>query len=192
MTSLMFGTLSSIGVPADEAVVRSTATPVEPDAPAAVQDDMPEQQEVETDHNPHLGMVNRQLASKWVEGQQSVPGEIPIDRIQNATNQIINDQVATSGTAAAREAAGIRGHGTLSYAVGIEPVQGLVDGHRMGNDYFTVNPRLIQEGMRHDMSVPPGTDQSTKGAVSAFGKEEARKAAMAAQYNAFWNGGQRT
>lgn len=191
MTSLMFGTLSSTGVPADEEVVRSTATPVEMDAPAAMQEDMPEQQEVETDPNPHLGMVNRQLASKWVEGQQSVPQEIPVYGAENAANQLINQQVATSGTAAAREAAGIRGHGTLSYAVGIEPVQGLVDGHRMGNDYFTTNKRNIQDGMRHDMSVPPGTDQSTKGAVAALGKENARKAAEAAMYQAFWNGGQR-
>jgi hypothetical protein len=191
VTSLMFGTLSSTGVPADEEVVRSTATPVEMDAPAAMQEDMPEQQEVETDPNPHLGMVNRQLASKWVEGQQSVPQEIPVYGAENAANQLINQQVATSGTAAAREAAGIRGHGTLSYAVGIEPVQGLVDGHRMGNDYFTTNKRNIQDGMRHDMSVPPGTDQSTKGAVAALGKENARKAAEAAMYQAFWNGGQR-
>jgi hypothetical protein len=191
MTSLMFGTLNTIGVPADEEVVRSTATPVEMDAPAAMQEDMPVQSEVETDHNPHLGMVNRQLASKWTEGQQSVPSEIPTYTEENASNQIINAQVATSGTAAAREAAGIRGHGTLSYAVGIEPVGDLQDGHHMGNDYFTTNKRVIQDGMRKDMTVPPGTDQSTKGAVAALGKENARKAATMAAYNAFWNGGQR-
>ena len=188
MTSLMFGHLSGIGVPADEVVVRSTATPVEHDAPAAVQEDMPMPNEVETDSNPHLGMVNRQLASDWHEGVRGVPAWIPeVDAVSNSAT-IINSQVSSSGTAAARESSGVTIK-NMSYAVGIEPVSDLVDGHKMGNEYFTTNPKLIQSTMTDSMSLPPGSDQQTSGKVSALGKDNARKAAQAAIYNSYWNEG---
>ncbi len=189
MTSLYFGLLRD-GVPADEKVVRSTAEPYEADAPAAVQDGMPDAQEVAADKNPDLGMVGRQLASHWVEGQQGTPEWIPNADSQYEHNAIVDRQVATSGTAAAREARGIWGHGTMSYAVGIAPVDDLVDGKKMGNEYFVRNERDIQEGSDETMmSVPPGYDQSVKGRVAAEGKKDARESAMAGLYDSFWNGG---
>jgi hypothetical protein len=189
MTNILFGTISEAGVPADEVVVRSTAEPVIMDKPAAMMDDMPEQGEIETDSDPNLGLASRQMASKWVEGEQSVPawkGEVD-DQAQH--NYIVDRQVSSSGTAAAREAAGMWGHGTASYAVGIEPVSDLVDGHKMGNEYFVREPRPVQATMDDSMSNGIGPDRNTVGAVMATGKDNAREAAVANMYNVFWNGG---
>lgn len=188
MTSLFMGSLTNVGVPADEEVVRSTATPVEHDAPAAMQTDQPEPNEVETDTNPHLGMVNRQLASNWHEGRRDTPQWIGTVAAQDESNQIINRQVSTSGTAASRETAGATNK-NLSYAVGIEPVDGLVDGHAMGNTYFERNERPVQATMDASMTPANGLDRRTIGQVAQAGKTNARDAAVAAQYNAFWNGG---
>lgn len=187
MPSLMFGALNRAPVPADEAIVRSTTAVVEEDAPPAMQDDQPTMSEVETDPNPHLGMVNRQLASNWTEGKQFVPSWVPaVDR--NADyNDLVNRQVGSSGTAAAREAAGTWGHGSLSYAVGIEPVGDLRDGGKMGNEYFSVGHKSPQaDAAGNYMSVPPGQDHSIVGKVSATGKDQAREAAVSAMYNSWY------
>lgn len=188
MTSLYFGILGG-GVPADEKVVRNTAVPYDRDAPAAMMDDQPQQQEVDTDPNPMLGMVNRQKASKWFPSIKVPPfWKASVDD-QAQHNLIVDRQVSSSGTAAAREAAGEFGHGTAAYAVGIEPVGDLQDGHRMGNEYFKANEVGIQSTMGDMMTTPPGTDQSTKGAVAGMGKIYARQAATAGLYNAWWNEG---
>jgi hypothetical protein len=189
MTSLFMGALVRTGVPADEAVVRNTATPVDHDAPAAMQDDMPMMGEVETDSNPNLGMESRQLASKWTEGRRDAPDWIPTVATQDESNQIVNRQVSTSGTAAAREAAGVTNK-NLSYAVGIEPVGDLTEGGKMGNTYFVRHDRPIQDGMGNYMTPANGGDRKTIGQVAQAGKQNARDAAEAAAYTAFWNGGE--
>lgn len=189
MTSLYFGTLRQ-GVPADEKVVRQTATPYDRDTPAAMQDSMPDRGELETDPNPDLGMVGRQKGSLWRQGSRFLPwwkGSVDESYEHNA---IIDRQVSSSGTAAAREASGEWGHGTASYAVGIEPVSDLTDGGSFGNEYFKRNDREIQETSDNSMmSVPPGYDQSVKGRVAAEGKVAARVSSMGA-YNTFWNNGE--
>jgi len=191
MTSLMFGQLFTGGVPADEKVVRSTATPYDISAPAAMQKDQPEMGEVETDGNPNLGMVNRQLASVWIDREKSRPNWIEEVDNQSQFNNIIDRQVSNSGTAAAREAAGIWGHGTIPAAIGIEPVGDLRDGGHMGNEYFVRQDRHIQETASKDMLNPTlDFDRSTVGRVAGLGKQNARDAAMTAMYNTFWNGGQ--
>jgi hypothetical protein len=190
MTSLFFGTLIGSGVPADEKVVRSTATPVDKDAPAAMQNDMPEMSEVETDKNPALGMVNRQLASKWIDRERSTPAWMGIVASGTDANGIINEQVSTSGYSASQEAVGNWGHGTMPAAIGIEPVGDLRDGGKMGNEYFVANDRNVQDTSDNTMMTPVNTyDRATIGKVAAEGKVNARKAAIAAQYDAFWNGG---
>jgi len=189
VTSLFMGHLNTIGVPADEKTVRNTATPVEYDAPPAMMDDQPEMQEVETDSNPNLGLASRQLASKWSEGQRAVPQDGIVSE-QNESNQMVNRQVSTSGTAAARELAG-ETHKNLSYAVGIEPVYDLADpNHKMGNTYFVRTPRNVQETATDYMTVPPGQDHAIEGNIAAYGKVASRNAAQSALYNTWWNGGQ--
>ncbi len=189
MTSLLFGVMGNHGVPVDEKVVRSTALPVEKDAPPAMESDRPEWNEpVESDPNPNLGMNTRTLASHWVEGEQSAPWwQGSVD--QNAEhNTLVDSRISSSGTAAAREAAGQFGHGSMSYAVGIEPVGDLRDGGKMGNEYFAAGKPDIQETAGNYMSVPPGYDQATTGKAAAAGKTAAREAATSA-YDAWWNEG---
>ncbi len=192
MTSILFGQMQTeTGVPADEKVVRNTATPVTVDAPPAMADDMPEQQEIETDPNPTLGMSSRQVASAWHEGQSATPQTDTV-AIQTEANQSVNRRIPTSGTAAAREASG-QTHRNLSYAVGIEPVQDLSgDNAKMGNTYFVREDRPVQEGSGDYMTVPPGMgNPGTQENVMEAGKEGARAAANASVYDMFWNGGQR-
>jgi len=188
MTSLFMGSLVTTGVPADETVIRNTATPVHMDAPAAEQESMPDTNEYHTDPNPDLGMVNRQLASHWVQGSAATPPD-DVVAAQNASNQMIAEQVSTSGTAAAREAAG-QTHKNLSYAVGIEPQFDLADpNHKMGNTYFVRTSRDIQEPSGNYMSTPPGMDHAMQSNISQFGKDNARQAAESGMYNSWWNGG---
>ncbi len=191
MTSLYFGVLRE-GVPADEKVVRSTATPYDRDAPAAMADSMPDRGEATTDPNPTLGgLVGRQLASMWRQGERFRPSWKGSVDEQFEHNAIVDRQVSSSGTAAAREASGEWGHGTASYAVGIEPVGDLTDGGAFGNEYFKRTDRDIQETADNTMmSVPPGYDHAIQGRVSAEGKVAARQAAMNGLYNTFWNGGE--
>lgn len=189
MPNMLFGLVGNASVPTDEKVVRSTATPVQKDAPAAVQEHAPGWNEIpEGDQNPNLGIVNRTEASHWVEGEQYPPFWGPTVNEQYEHNAIIDRQVSTSGTAASREAAGQFGHGTASYAVGIEPVGDLREGGKLGNDYFAAGKPDIQEDAGNYMSVPPGYDQAVTAKVNATGKNASRVAGNSA-YDAWWNGG---
>lgn len=190
MSSLFMGAINYGPVPADEKAVRNTATPVDDDKPAAMAEDMPEQQEFESDPDPSLGMSSRQLASKWSEGQHANASAWSSDVAETSlSTTLINQQVSTSGTAADRELAG-QTHKNLSYAIGIEPVQDLADiNHKMGNTYFVRNERVVQEGITNSMSVPPGQDHSAVPGIAMYGKDAARDAYQSNLYNAFWNGG---
>ena len=187
MSTLLWGDLD--GVPLDQAKVRATTAPVEPDAPPAEQEGAPEFNEVETDRNPDLGgLAHRQLASNWHQPEKYGPWWA-----QGATaehNAIIDRQVATSGVAAAKELTGQQGHGTIAFAIGIEPV--LRDGGAFGNDYFAVDRRDIQEGSSQSRGVAPamGLDRDTIAGVAAYGKDASVDAAnnTAALYAAIVGG----
>jgi|SRR5215471_8103151 len=188
MPNLLFGLVGNTAIPTDEKVVRSTATPVVVDAPAAMQEAPPDFNErPQGDSNPNLGMVNRQTASHWVEGEQYPPFWGGAVNDQWHHNAIIDSQISTSGTAAAREAAGQFGHGTAKYAVGIEPVSDLRDGGKMGNEYLSVGKPDIQEPAGNYMTVAPGYDQGITAKVNAAGKDGVRNSYSV--YNAWWNEG---
>lgn len=188
MPNLLFGLVGNTAIPTDEKVVRSTATPVVVDAPAAMEDSPPDFNETpQGDPNPNLGIVNRQTASHWIEGEQYTPFWGPTVDDQTQHNLIIDRQVSSSGTAAAREAAGQFGHGTAKYAIGIEPVADLTGGGKMGNEYLAVGKPDIQEPMGSYMTVPPGYDQGITGKVNATGKTQMRSNYSA--YNEWWNEG---
>lgn len=189
MTNLFLGHLSRASVPADQETVRATATPVYQDKPAAVQQDTPVQNQVQTDSDPNLGMESRQLASHWTEGVQSAPFWGADVAGYTETTRVINEQVSTSGTAAQREMAGQFGHGSLSYAVGIEPVKDLTQGGKMTNDYFVRTDRIIQDTADNTMMTPGIQSTDVKAQISERGKRNARNAAAAGMYAQFWNGG---
>lgn len=188
MTSLLYGSVSQSGVPADENVVRMTTAPVTPDAPAAMADNAPDPNEVATDPNPLLGMATRQLASTWHEGEQYSPSwKGQVDDADNH-NAIVDRRISSSGTAAAREAAGVFGHGTLKYAEGIESVGDLREGGSFGNEYFKTVAKDIQSNTGDYMTATPGADQDTTSRVAAESKVASRQASTAAAYRSMWAG----
>jgi hypothetical protein len=183
---MMAATLYQGAIPVDENTVRNTATPYNIDAPAAEAPNAPDRNEIETDSNPDLGMVNRQLGSHTIGMLKYAPPWIPDVNANADANDIINRQVSTSGTAAQREAAGQFGHGTILTTEGIEPVADLVDGGSMTNTYFTANDPEIQSSSGNFMSIAPGQDHTVPALVAGVGKEAARTAAMSSTYNAFY------
>jgi hypothetical protein len=186
MSTLFYGQMRD-GLPGDENVIRSTTAVVEHDIPPAEATRSPEMSDVQTDSNPKLGLETRSLASEWHEGEQYTPEWLGRASDQQGTERI-NRQIASSGTAAKREEAGQFGHGTMSYAVGIAPVADLVDGGRLGNDYFVTTPKDIQEGVTGKME--PSNDIASgdkRGALMGQGKEAARAAAESGLYNTWYS-----
>jgi hypothetical protein len=190
MTSLFMGVLTNNPVPVDEADVRNTATPVNNEKPAAVNEDMPMQGEFTNDPDPKLGLGPRQLASAWTQGQPVDTGA-RMDPVAQTTisSQLIDQQVSTSGFAASREAAG-QAHTSLSYAVGIEPVGDLQENHKFGETYFMRHPRDIQDGMGAFMQAPPGMDTAAILQDASTGKVVSRDATTASIYDLFLGGPQ--
>jgi len=182
MSTLLYG-IGRAPVPADEAEVRSTVTPSTPDAPAAEAAGAPDWNEVETDPTPHTGLATRQVASDWHESEKYAPGWAST---ANPTESFasVNSRIDSAGTAAAREMAGQFGHGTMGFAVGIEPV--LRDGAAFGADYFAVDERGAQEGIENQLSAPLGVDRDDVSAQAAMAKGAARDATAASTYAAWY------
>jgi hypothetical protein len=176
MSTLLYA-LDRGEVPTDQATVRRTADPVDHGTPAAVQPHEPEWNEKDSDPNPDLGMTERNLASHYIPGVKYKPGWA--DNATAEHNAIINRQVATSGTAAARELAGEQGHGSMPVTIGIEPT--IRDGSSLGNDYFAVDDRTIQEGSGSYMQ-PSAYDRDNVIMAGSTGKANARDAASSGQY----------
>jgi hypothetical protein len=186
--NMFYGVVSNAGVPADEQEVRATTELVDVDAAPAVMHDAPVTGQLETDSSPGIsGIHNHQLASQWVDGQQFTPSWLSVASNQAVNSALIDGQVASSGTAAQREEAGIFGHGSLSYAIGIEPVQGLSPGGQFGNNYFAADRPNIQSTMGSYMSSAPGYAKEVTAAVSDTTKRNARYAKEASLY-ASWLG----
>src|SRR5690606_32540474 len=99
-------------VPQSESEVRSTLEPIRNDSTSAEQVDAPEWNEFESDDSGELvGLAPRVAGSDTVDTVQSAPFWAGLATAEH--NQIIDRQVAASGTAAAREMAGDAGHGTM-------------------------------------------------------------------------------
>lgn len=166
MPSLFFGMVANASPPADENTVRRSTWPVDDASPATVDHD-PDWNEVTVDGDPNLGIVNRsvsgdhnpseQYAAWWASGAQHRGS----DGIKE-----VNDQISSSGTAAAREAAGIQGHGTMEHSVSIEPV--IRDGGALSNEYFEAIKPPVQDVAQNEVSsVSDRGEQS--GALAALG-----------------------
>lgn len=165
MSTLLYG-LNRAPVPANETEVRSTVTAVQDDAPAAVQTAPPGYNDMATDPDTEGGLTTRQLASYVIPSERYAPAA------GNANTDFtarIDGQVSTSGTAAAREASGAWGHGTLKIVEGIEPV--LRDGNRLGSEYFTASERepTSLAGVSPSQTADPDTtaDAAATGAANA-------------------------
>ncbi len=180
MTSLLIAAQRG-PVPADEAIVRSTTAIVNDDAPAAEMPDAPDYNETETDPNPYLGMTSRQVASHVIASEKYVPPTMGEANAEH--NEIVNRQVSTSGTAAAREAAGVWGHGTMQIVEGIEPT--IRPGTEFGPEYFTAGERGAQEGVSSYMTPAQVADPATEAQAGATAQAGSRDAVNASMFQAY-------
>jgi hypothetical protein len=182
MSTLLYGMYRE-SVPPEENVVRATTAVVEKDAPPAEAAGPPEWNERETDPNPDLGMVNRQVASDWHASEKYAPSWAAT---ANPTSSFtyINERQDRVGTAAAREMAGEFGHGTMAYAIGIEPT--LRDGAAFGADYFAVDERGAQETAGLYMQAAPGLDRDAVTAAAAAAESNSRDATAASVYKQWY------
>lgn len=168
-------------VPQDESVARSTVEPIRRDSETAEMQHAPEYNELDTDESGELtGLAKREVGSDTRDSEQSAPFWAALATADH--NTIVDSQVATSGTAAKRENAGQFGHGTMQYALGIEPV--IREGARFGNDYFTSNEADIQDGAGSYMT-PPDQDNWLSAVAAANAEKSSREAFRATQYARF-------
>ncbi|HXK36066.1 MAG TPA: hypothetical protein VJ553_00605 [Candidatus Paceibacterota bacterium] len=179
MSTLLYA-FQQTELPSDENIVRQTTHAVRDDEPAAEQDSPPEFNELRVDESPYKGLTRRTLASDWTQGEKTPPPtpELALPRLPVT-------QQSQQGTAAAREASGERGPGTLSYAYGIEPT--IRDGGAFGDQYIAFDPdRTIQETAGQYMT-PSGTDSPAVARVMRTGKSAAQDAAVAGMYRDFFS-----
>lgn len=183
MTNAMWLVGASSGAPLTEDEVRQTTEPIRV-SDAAKDTDTPDWNERESDQSPELtGLSRRMLAPHTVDTVKSAPWWDALATDNH--NARIDNQVATSGTAAAREQAGQFGHGTMQYSESLEPV--IREGAAMGNDYFVVNDKVVQEGAGEYMRPDPNGEwlnaMAAKNAAAA-----SRQAAQASLYANFFGG----
>lgn len=165
-------------VPQDEAVVRSTIEPIRDDGESAELQSAPEWNAREFDNSGELtGLSHRMKGSDTRDTEKFTPWWLPLSQVDYSG--LIDGQVSSSGTAAARESAGQAGHGTMQYAIGLEPE--IRDGGRFGNDYFVSAPLDIQEGAGHYMS-PPDQDNWLSSLAQDTAEQNSRKAYQASLY----------
>lgn len=169
-------------VPQDEDAVRDTRDPIRSDGgDSAEMDAPPDWNEFESDDSAQLtGLSNRNVAGHTQDPVKSAPWWAALSIFNH--NRIIDDQVASSGTAAAREMAGQSGHGTMLIEQSIEPQ--IREGTRFGQEHFLSNEAVIQDGAGAYMT-PVDTDAWNSAVAQRAATDNARKATQSSLYAAF-------
>lgn len=181
--TLAGGSVESEAPATPEDQVRSTLEPVRHDDSSAQMQESPDYNEYHSDESGELtGLTRRQVASDTHEREKYRPWW-RMFATNNDVPELIDARRATVGTAAAREEAGEQGHGTMQYAVGIEPQ--IRDGARFGNDYFVTHDKSIQEGAGAYMQPDSVQNNWASQVAAARASEASRKAYLASQYKAF-------
>lgn len=163
-------------------IVRSTLDETDTDrsGPAELHHS-PQWNELDTDNDPALvGLSPRQLSGDVNESKQYAPFWSGL--AQQDFTAPIDEQIASSGTAAKREVAGQFGHGTAEYTLSLEPV--IREGAAYGNDYFMRTPALIQEPAGAYMASPI-PDVDWQGVAAQIGESRSRDA-FASLYDNLW------
>jgi len=183
--TLAGGSIQSEAPAQTEEQVRSTLDPIRDDAETSEMQTAPDYNEFRSDESGELtGLARRLVGSDTHPREKYVPWwrRFAVGRGGNL-NSITDDQVATSGTAARREERGEQGHGTMQYAIGIEPE--IRDGARYGNDYFVVHPKTIQEGAGAYMQPDETQNQWAIQVAAARSADASRAAYRASLYSGF-------
>lgn len=172
-------------VPQTESEVRSTVDVVRTDSTTSEADGPPDFNEFDSDESSELtGITPRQVGSDTHDSVKYPPFWIRFATARH--NAIIDEQVATSGTAARREERGEQGHGTMQYAIGLEPE--IRDGAAFGNDYFEFLKRDIQTGAGAFMTPEVSGEQWNNAVAAAFAARNSRDAFQASLYQQFLGG----
>lgn len=177
MSTLLYGRGPSVSLDED---VRSTTNVIDNDAPASVADSAPDFNETVTDLDTEGGLTSRQVASHIKDSAKSSP---VVGNANEDLNGIVDRQISTSGTAAARESAGQWGHGSLLITEGIEPV--IRPGTEFSDTYFAANANDIQSGTGNYISPANPADPGTLAAAQSQGTAAARESAPVDMYAAF-------
>lgn len=180
MTSAWFlGAQTS--VPQSEMDVRSTVAPLRDDPESAQLQAAPDWNQIETDSSGTLTGLN----AREVAGHTSETEKYPAWWIEGASaphNIVVDAQVASSGTAAAREAAGQQGHGTMQYTESLDPE--IHDGMTFGSDYFTTHEKGIQNGAGSYME--PVADAWANRVAASRAAANSRGAYQASEWDALF------
>lgn len=159
--------------PVTDDSVRSTVDVVNDTAPSAEETGAPGVNEYLSDPDTGNGLTTRHVNGHTYPSEQYVPDW------ENANEQLtnsVNAQVSTSGTAAAREAAGRWGHGTLQWTNSLEPVIG-DDRPGMDNVYFEADPtRRPQDNAGNEISSPLPASQTALNYINATSRQASRQA----------------
>jgi hypothetical protein len=169
-----------VSVDRENATVRTTVNPIRDSEVATVDT---EYNAAVTDVSPDVtGLAQAQAAADNTKTVRATPAPYITDY-----TSIIDNQVATSGTAAAREDAGIKGHGSMQYDASVEPV--IRDGAVLGGTYFVRDAHPVQEGARDYLSDRSGVvDNQWSATAQAEGTAAARRANRATLYSALIGG----
>jgi hypothetical protein len=159
-------------VETDGTEARSTLTYVDDETPPVLKE-APEWNETETDNQPHSGLDPTTAIGPTHDGVQYVVATPYRDLAHADYNRVVDEQVATSGTAAQREAEGQWGHGTAQYTESLQPV--IRDGGTLGNEVFLRSSRPVQEGMASSMT-PDAVDPSWQAVAQRVGTRNGRVA----------------
>lgn len=181
MASLLFQGSFATGL--DETEAQSTVEPIRTDGSDASAASAPEWNTVESDDSGELvGLSPRVVAPKTENKEHFTPSTIGAYDPPREGIHALNDQVASSGTAAGREMAGQFGHGPILETDGIEPLN---PAQRYGNDYFTV-PDMGANELAGEYMQPPQGDNWVQQVAQAQANENARVAYRSTQYANFF------
>lgn len=182
MSSLLYQGAYATGLSEDEA--QSTLEPIRDDPSEAELSSAPEFNAVESDDSGELvGLSPRVVGSHTHPSSDGKPFDSETLDLASAThNELIDKQVASSGTAASREVAGARGHGSIWWEEGIEPLN---PANVYGNDYFLAQSLSANEGSGLYMN-PPDEDNWAQQVVANRAESASRDAYMSTQYANFF------
>ena len=168
-------------VPQSEMQVRSTIQPLRDDEADAQLSEAPDVNQVDTDSSGQLTGLPTRDTSGYVEPSEKY-APWWADAASTPHNILVDQQVSSSGTAAAREMAGQAGHGTMQIEISLEPE--ISDGRAFGNDYFSAYPAPIQEGAGDYLS--PVADPWINRVAAARAVGNSRKSFQASTYDALF------
>lgn len=177
---------ASHSVQQPEEDVRDTRDPVRTDPQNAEMADPPDWNENATENTDESGQLtglSPRVAGSFTEESKPNTDPARLALAVSPHNEIIDRQVATSGTAAAREEAGEAGHGTMPIEIGIQPLN---PAERFGNDTFNAIYLPANDGSG-DYMAPVDQDNWLQAVAQRNANNRSRDAAMSTQYRQFFS-----